>query len=168
MAHKPNLQNHFLLLCGLKLRTAKMTSSTNFFLGIFLIILVVFFIPSKGMTDIILMSQDNTSYGCIDCDQRAEQSICNAYGKYGSIYSEQSIWNKNGIGNINKKESPFNKGGRGLGLFNSQGNFEGYFAISDKDGSRYSEMLKSAWHDSKQSHAKSKAIFCRLIFGSDL
>ena len=80
-----------------------MTSSTNFFLGIFLLILVVFFLPSKGMTDIILMSQDNTSYGCIDCDQRAEQSICNAYGKYGSIYSDQSIWNKNGIGNINLK-----------------------------------------------------------------
>ena len=91
--------------------------------------MLVLSFSTESYSDTFLFSKDNISFGCLDCGSSDEKSICSLYGNYGLEHSEYSIWNVNGIGNVQRQESPFSKNGKGLGIFDSNGDFKGHLHI---------------------------------------
>lgn len=48
--------------------------------------------------------------GCLNCGNHDPESVCNAYGDYGSLYGRRSIWNKDGAyGSPHSARSPWNR-----------------------------------------------------------
>jgi hypothetical protein len=61
---------------------------------------------------LLLFGGDNhkTFLGCLNCNPYQSESICNAYGSFGSIYSSDSIWNAYGtFGSKYSSQSPWNQ-----------------------------------------------------------
>ena len=85
------------------------------------------------------------------------------YGNYGLEHSDYSIWNVNGIGNLQRQESPFSKNGKGLGIFDSNGDFKGHLHIDNSETNEFSKLLSYAWLGAKQSHSRTKQNFCKLM-----
>ncbi len=64
----------------------------------------------KGQALHIYGGQNNDVYlGCLNCDKYDQNSIWNAYGKYGYKYNSNSIWNSYGtFGSKYNSYSPWN------------------------------------------------------------
>ena len=119
---------------------------------------------SSGVSaEIFLFSSGNQFHGCLDCEESDQHSICNRYGKFGSLYQSSSIWNGNGIGNAGLKNSPFSGMGIGLKMADTQGNFKGNLSISDKGDKKYSQSLRIIWVANKENHADVRNEFCALL-----
>ena len=125
--------------------------------------MLVLSFSTESYSDTFLFSKDNISFGCLDCGSSDEKSICSLYGNYGLEHSEYSIWNVNGIGNLQRQESPFSKNGKGLGIFDSNGDFKGHLHIDNAETNEFSKLLNYAWLDAKQSHSRTKQNFCKLM-----
>jgi hypothetical protein len=130
----------------------------NYFLSIMLA-LVSFGVSAETF----LFSSGNQFHGCLDCEESDQNSICNRYGKFGSLYQPSSIWNTNGIGNVGRRDSPFSDMGIGLKMADTQGNFKGYLSISDKGDKEYSQPLKVIWATNRENHSDVRNDFCTLI-----
>ena len=125
--------------------------------------MLVLSFSTESYSDTFLFSKDNISFGCLDCGSSDEKSICSLYGNYGLEHSDYSIWNVNGIGNLQRQESPFSKNGKGLGIFDSNGDFKGHLHIDNSETNGFSKLLNYAWLDAKQSHSQTKQNFCKLM-----
>ena len=130
----------------------------NYFLSIMLAL-----ICSGVSAEIFLFSPGNQFYGCLDCEESDKNSICNRYGKFGSLYQSSSIWNGNGIGNVGRRDSPFSDMGIGLKMADTKGNFKGNLSISDKGDKEYSQSLKVIWGANRENYSAVRNGFCSLI-----
>jgi hypothetical protein len=76
--------------------------------------------------------------GCLNCSNYDENSIWNAYGKYGNSYNAISIWNKYGTyGNSYNSLSPFNEySNTPPVIVDKEGNFYGYFTVNESKSKR--------------------------------
>ena len=121
------------------------------------------FLSSEISAEIFLFSSGNQFHGCLDCEESDQHSICNRYGKFGSLYQSTSIWNANGIGNVARRDSPFSDMGIGLKMADTQGNFKGNLSISDKGDKKYSLSLKVIWGANHENYSAVRNDFCTLI-----
>ena len=74
-----------------------------------------------------------TYLGCLNCSSLDANSVCNAFGTYGSSFSSSSIWNSFGTyGSVFSSYSPWNAFSlSGPGIFSSDGlTFYGYFTVN--------------------------------------
>ena len=120
-------------------------------------------VSSGVVAEILLFSSGNQFHGCLDCEESDQNSICNRYGKFGSLYQSSSIWNANGIGNVGRRDSPFSDMGIGLKMADTQGNFKGNLSISDKGDTEYSQSLKVIWGANQEDYSDVRNGFCTLI-----
>ena len=130
----------------------------KYFLSMMLAIL-----SSEIGAEIFLFSSGNQFHGCLDCEESDLHSICNRYGKFGSLYQSTSIWNANGIGNVGRRDSPFSDMGIGLKMADTQGNFKGNLSISDKGDKEYSHSLKVIWGANQENYSAVRNDFCTLV-----
>ena len=130
----------------------------KYFLSMMLAIL-----SSELGAEIFLFSSGNQFHGCLDCEESDLHSICNRYGKFGSLYQSTSIWNANGIGNVGRRDSPFSDMGIGLKMADTQGNFKGNLSISDKGDKEYSHSLKVIWGANQENYSAVRNDFCTLV-----
>ncbi|MBL6895076.1 MAG: hypothetical protein ISR26_08760 [Porticoccaceae bacterium] len=121
------------------------------------------FLSSEISAEIFLFSSGNQFHGCLDCEESDQHSICNRYGKFGSLYQSTSIWNANGIGNVGRRYSPFSDMGIGLKMADTQGNFKGNLSISEKGDKEYSQSLKVIWGANQENYSAVRNDFCALI-----
>ncbi len=121
------------------------------------------FLSSEISAEIFLFSSGNQFYGCLDCEESDQHSICNRYGKFGSLYQSTSIWNANGIGNVGRRDSPFSDMGIGLKMADTQGKFKGNLSISEKGDKEYSQSLKVIWGANQENYSAVRNDFCTLI-----
>ena len=130
----------------------------KYFLSMMLAIL-----SSELGAEIFLFSSGNQFHGCLDCEESDQHSICNRYGKFGSLYQSTSIWNANGIGNVGRRDSPFSDMGIGLKMADTQGNFKGISSISDKGDKEYSHLPKDIWGANQENYSAVRNDFCTQI-----
>lgn len=130
----------------------------NYFLSIMLAL-----VSSGVSAEIFLFSSGDQFHGCLDCEESDKNSICNRYGKFGSLYQSSSIWNANGIGNVGRRDSPFSDMGIGLKMADTQGKFKGNLSISDKGETEYSQSLKVIWGANQKNYSDVRNDFCTLI-----
>ena len=127
-------------------------------------IFLLIFIASQSISEeILLFSPSKDFHGCLNCKESNEKSVCNRYGKFGSVYRAESIWNPNGIGNMHMLGSPFNLSGMGLRLSDTQGYFHGYLSIRENIDNKYSKLLQFAWIKNENDYAKVRMAFCSQI-----
>jgi hypothetical protein len=111
-------------------------------------------------SELLLYSDGDTFYGCLNCSRYNSDSICNRYGTYGSRYSSESIWNRYGVGSRYNAESPFSRSGRGLKVVDRSGKFYGYFSISTNGSKQFRDYLRELWKTSDEDHAAMRDSFC--------
>ncbi len=107
--------------------------------------------------------------GCVNCNKSSADSICNKYGKYGSPYSQESIFNKHTTyGYRNNPLSPWND----LSISNDvpalvakNGMFYGYFTINDFRSRRvkFSDELREMYDLADGDLKKVQELFCENI-----
>jgi len=80
-----------------------------------------------------------TYLGCLNCGSFDANSVCNAFGTYGSAFSSSSIWNNFGTyGSVFSSYSPWNAfSSSGPGIFSTDGlTFYGYFTVNTFQSNR--------------------------------
>lgn len=89
---------------------------------------------SAGGVHALLWGGPNNSVylGCLTCGSYDSESVCNAYGTYGSRYSSKSIWNEYGsYGSPYASYSPWNEySSFGPKIIGTDGLFYGYFTAN--------------------------------------
>lgn len=73
-----------------------------------------------------------TFLGCLNCGSYDANSVCNAYGRFGSRYQSDSIWNPYGTyGSRYNSSSPWNKySTEAPAIVDKDGNFYGYLSAN--------------------------------------
>ena len=118
-------------------------------------------LPSQSFAQLLLVSSNNESSGCLDCSRYDSESVCNRYGNYGSRYGSDSIWNRYGIGSRYNSDSPWNRYGRGLRIVDRQGNLVGRLSIGFGGSTDYSRSLRRL-HDALDGDlSEIRDAFCR-------
>lgn len=76
--------------------------------------------------------------GCLSCDKNNADSVCNAYGSFGSKYGNLSIWNSFGyFGSKYSKGSPWSKYSSSPPV------------IVDEGGNSYGALTTNKYHPNK-------------------
>jgi len=109
---------------------------------------------------LLLFSESNNFHGCLNCSKYETDSICSKYGNYGSRYSNDSIWNKYGVGSKYNYDSPFNRYGQGLKIVDEEGGYYGYFSISYNANSEVRKYLSELWERSNGDYSQMRDSFC--------
>lgn len=105
-----------------------------------LIIFIIFFfaIPTIRAQKALQLygGEDHKEYlGCLNCSRYDQNSIWNAYGKFGSKYNSDCIWNSYGnYGGQYNNQSPFNPNATYPPVIVDQdGNFYGYLTVNNNN-----------------------------------
>lgn len=125
-----------------------------------ILLMLIFLTPSFVNADLLLFSNDNEFFGCLDCGRYDDDSICNRYGDYGSRYSDKSIWNRYGVGSRYDDNSPFNRYGTGLKIVDRDGNYYGYFSRSYSADSKTRNVLNDLWDSADGDYQEMRDIWC--------
>ena len=118
----------------------------NKIITLLLLITTSSFVTSQNLH--IYGGADYTEYlGCLDCSRYDSKSIWNAFGDYGSSFSNTSIWNDlNNYGDDNNPLSPWNTvSNKAPKIIDAAGKFQGYLtanpSLKEKSNSRLATEL---------------------------
>ena len=105
--------------------------------------------------------------GCLNCGERARDSVCNANSPYGSELHSISIWNRLGTyGNQLRQQSPWNElGGNPPVIVDQNGMIHGYFTKNRGDRQRTTIPVLTALLDRVGSDLRlvdAREFFCAL------
>ena len=127
-----------------------------------LLIFLSLTVVTPAYAELLLFSEDNDFYGCLDCGKYEDSAVCNKYGDFGSKYSDKSIWNKYGVGSKYEDQSPFSKYGTGLKVVDRDGNFYGYLSRSYNGNRDLRVMLNELWDLADGDYDILRERFCEL------
>ncbi len=124
------------------------------------LILCLFGFSVNVSADLLLYSDSDKFYGCLDCHKFNGTSVCNKFGTFGNRYSAQSLWSKHGIGNPSTGDSPFSTDGPGLKVQDEEGNSRGYLSRSHTGTTDFRKLLNKLWDSTEGDHDEMRNIFC--------